>query len=36
MKLTVTEAASLLGVTDDSVYDWIEQRSLPAQRIRGQ
>lgn len=36
MKLTVTEAASLLGVADESVYDWIEQRALPAQRIRGQ
>lgn len=36
MKLTVTEAASLLGVADERVYDWIEQKALPAQRIRGQ
>ena len=36
MKLTVKEAASLLGVPDERVYDWIEERSLPAQRIRGQ
>jgi len=36
MKLTVAEAASLLGVSGDEVYDWIEGNSLPAQRIRGQ
>jgi PTS system nitrogen regulatory IIA component len=36
MKLTVNEAASLLDVTDDKVYDWIESSSLPAQRIQGQ
>ncbi|MFA6957232.1 MAG: PTS sugar transporter subunit IIA [Thermoanaerobaculia bacterium] len=36
MKLTVNQAASLLGVADDKVYDWIEENSLPAQRIRGQ
>lgn len=36
MKLTVTEAASLLGVPDERVFDWIEEKALPAQRIRGQ
>jgi PTS system nitrogen regulatory IIA component len=36
MKLSVAEAASLLGTNEDEVYDWIEERSLPAQRIRGQ
>ena len=36
MKLTVQEAAALLGSADERVYDWIEGDSLPAQRIRGQ
>lgn len=36
MKLSVGEAASLLGVEEQRVYDWIEERALPAQRIRGQ
>lgn len=36
MKLTVREAAALLGETEDRVHDWIEDRNLPAQRIRGQ
>ncbi|MBI2212241.1 MAG: PTS sugar transporter subunit IIA [Acidobacteria bacterium] len=36
MKLTIAEAASLLGISDDQVYDWIEESALPAQRIRGQ
>lgn len=36
MKLTVSEAASLLGSPEERVYDWIEERDLPAQKIRGQ
>jgi len=36
MKLTATEAASLLGVSDKKVYAWIEELALPAQRIQGQ
>ena len=36
MKLTVSEAASLLGSAEDRVYDWIEEAALPAQKIRGQ
>ena len=36
MKLTVGEAASLLGSAEERVYDWIEEAELPAQRIRGQ
>lgn len=36
MKLTVSEAASLLGSDDEQVYDWIEEDDLPAQKIRGQ
>lgn len=36
MKLTVSEAASLLGSAEDRVYDWIEEAELPAQKIRGQ
>lgn len=36
MKLTVGEAASLLGAPEEQVYDWIEDANLPAQKIRGQ
>jgi len=36
VKLTVPEAATLLGSTEDRVRDWIEEMGLPAQRIRGQ
>lgn len=36
MKLTVSEAASLLGSPEKRVYDWIEEAALPAQKIRGQ
>lgn len=36
MKLTISEAASLLGSPEERVYDWIEEAALPAQKIRGQ
>ena len=36
MKLTVPEAAKLLGANEERVHDWIEEDGLPAQRIRGQ
>lgn len=36
MKLTISEAASLLGSPEERVYDWIEEAELPAQKIRGQ
>ncbi|MGA7616493.1 MAG: PTS sugar transporter subunit IIA [Thermoanaerobaculia bacterium] len=36
MKLTVGEAATMLGTTDQRIYDWIEDESLPAQKIRGE
>ncbi len=36
MKLTVSEAASLLGSPEQRVYDWIEEKELPAQKVRGQ
>lgn len=36
MKLTVLEAASLLGTPAERVQDWIEEAELPAQKIRGQ
>lgn len=36
MKLTVSEAASLLGSPEQRVYDWIDEKELPAQKIRGQ
>lgn len=36
MKLTVQEAAAILGADEERVRDWIEADGLPAQRIRGQ
>ena len=36
MKLTVQEAATLLGCSEERVHDWIEDDGLPAQRVRGQ
>lgn len=36
MKLTIGEAASLLGSAEERVFDWIEEAELPAQKIRGQ
>ena len=36
MKLTVGEAAALLGADEERVHDWIEGEDLPAQKIRGQ
>jgi nitrogen PTS system EIIA component len=36
LKLSISEAATLLGATEERVYDWIEDSDLPAQRIRGQ
>jgi PTS system nitrogen regulatory IIA component len=36
LKLTISEAASLLGSPEERVYDWIEEADLPAQKIRGQ
>lgn len=36
MKLTVSEAASLLGSAEERVYEWIEEAELPAQKLRGQ
>jgi PTS system nitrogen regulatory IIA component len=36
VKLTVPEAAALLGSDEERVRDWIEDGALPAQRIRGQ
>jgi PTS system nitrogen regulatory IIA component len=36
LKLTVQEAAEVLGADEERVLDWIEADSLPAQRIRGQ
>ena len=35
MKLTVSDAASLLDVDDATVRRWIEERDLPAERIAG-
>ena len=36
MKLTISEAASLLASPEERVYGWIEEAELPAQKIRGQ
>jgi DNA binding domain, excisionase family len=36
VKLTISEAASLLGRSEERVSDWIEEAELPAQKIRGQ
>lgn len=36
MKLTVSEAAALLGTAEERVHDWIEEAELPAQKVRGQ
>lgn len=36
MKLTIGEAASLLGSPEDRVVDWIEEAELPAQKILGE
>jgi nitrogen PTS system EIIA component len=36
MRVTVHEAAKLLTVTDDRIYEWIESGDLPAYRINEQ
>jgi PTS system nitrogen regulatory IIA component len=36
VKITITEAAALLGADEERVHGWIEGAELPAQRIRGQ
>lgn len=36
MKLTVAQAASILGTGEDRVRTWIEDADLPAQKIRGE
>ncbi len=36
MNLTVKDAASLLQVSEKSIYRWIKQAAIPAYRMRGQ
>lgn len=36
VKITVRDAARLLGVPENTVYRWIEDRDLPAHRAHGQ
>lgn len=36
MKLTVRDASKLLGVSEKTVYRWINQRTIPAYLINGQ
>ena len=36
MKLSVSETAQLLDAGEERVFEWIEDGSLPAQRIRGE
>lgn len=35
MKLTIADAAALFDVDESTVYRWIEERNLPAERIAG-
>ena len=35
MKLTTSDAAALLDVDESTIYRWIEERALPAERIAG-
>ena len=35
MKLTPADAAALLDVDESTVYRWIEEREMPAERIAG-
>lgn len=36
MKLSVADAARLASLPEETIYQWIEERDLPAQRIGGQ
>lgn len=36
MKLSVADAARLASLPEETIYQWIEERKLPAQRIGGQ
>lgn len=36
VKITVRDAARLLGVPDKTVYRWIDERGLPVHRVHGQ
>ena len=35
-KVTVRDAAQLLGVPEKTVYRWVEERGLPVHRVHGQ
>jgi len=36
MRITVHDAASFLGTTDERIYDWIESEDLPAYKMNDQ
>ena len=36
MRVTIRDAASLLGTTEENIYDWIESENLPAHKINDQ
>ena len=36
VKITVRDAARLLGVPDKTIYRWIDDRALPVHRAHGQ
>ncbi|MFI5316366.1 MAG: helix-turn-helix domain-containing protein, partial [Myxococcota bacterium] len=36
MKITVRDAARLLGVPEKTIYRWIDERGLPVHRVHGQ
>lgn len=36
MRVTIRDAAALLGTSEDKIYDWIETRNFPAHKINGE
>jgi nitrogen PTS system EIIA component len=36
MRVTIRDAAALLGTSEEKIYDWIESDNLPAQKINDQ
>ena len=36
MRVTISEAATLLGATDEKIYEWIKSGNLPAHKINDQ
>ena len=36
MRVTIRDAAALLGTSEDKIYDWIESENLPARKMNDQ